>query len=188
MIGVKMKRFIKCLSFVFLTFFIMLGGCMDECKNSTVTTPCARQCAGCPKARMCTDTEIKHPEAAICGLYCATCPSFGKDCDGCLSSRVAEECRGCPNGFRECAAQKGVTRCYECPDFPCERLKKFTQTHIVNGVKHHEYVIQNLEQMRDSGVENWVNRMDQETRCPQCNHRIIWYEKACSACKTSIKK
>ncbi len=125
---------------------------------------------------------IAYPSAAICGLYCENCPAFGQECYGCLSSYVAEECRRCPNGFRLCVQEHGVTRCFECPEFPCARLEDFTQTHIVNGIKHHELVIENLREMRDKGIEQWLRRMDHETRCPTCERRLMWFETSCPLC------
>ncbi|MBW2311331.1 MAG: DUF3795 domain-containing protein [Deltaproteobacteria bacterium] len=39
-------------------------------------------------------------------------------CDGCLSERVSPHCVDCRHGFRRCAAEKKVTWCFECPEFP----------------------------------------------------------------------
>lgn len=131
------------------------------------------------------DSSTNYPEAAICGLYCGNCPSYGNGCGGCLSSEVAEECHNCFNGFRACAAERGITRCSECCDMPCERLENFSKQHVVNGIVHHEHVIRNLIEMRDEGIEKFLRRMDDETRCPNCSKRIIWYDKTCPSCAKS---
>ena len=103
----------------------------------------------------------------ICGLYCGTCPSYlayrKKDieymekrsqeegcsldelrCDGCLSDNVSVHCKDCRHGFRACAADKQENWCFECDEFPCQRLKDFTGVHVVNGISHHEHVIDDL--------------------------------------------
>ena len=84
----------------------------------------------------------------ICGLYCGTCPCYLADkkhdekylermsrergysveeihCHGCLSDKVAVHCKDCSHGFRKCASEKQVTWCFQCDDFPCQRLKDF---------------------------------------------------------------
>ena len=64
--------------------------------------------------------------ASICGLFCGACPSFPDECQGCLSDFVREGCKGCADhGFLDCAVSHHVTRCYECGEFPCAKLKEF---------------------------------------------------------------
>ena len=90
---------------------------------------------------------------APCGLYCGACPMYlatqensekrldslmqqfsaGKMqmkredllCDGCIGGgRVASFCRRC--AMRSCAEGKSnVTRCSDCPDFPCTKVTSF---------------------------------------------------------------
>lgn len=120
--------------------------------------------------------------AAICGLYCGTCPSYGKECDGCLSNRVAYGCDVCGNGFRDCAKSHHVIRCHECEEFPCKRLEEFSKKHIVNGICHHENVIKDLYSMREYGVEEWVEEQKEKNTCKTCGKHILWYERECSYC------
>lgn len=124
-----------------------------------------------------------HQEtAAICGLFCGTCPSYPNDCQGCLSSKVAAECQLCGNGFRDCAQAHQVTRCYECDEFPCIRLHNFSQKHIVNGICHHQHVIEDLEKMKTMGVKSWVEEQIQAHTCTSCHRLIPWYERSCPNC------
>lgn len=125
----------------------------------------------------------KNPAAAICGLYCGTCPAFGADCDGCLSDRVAPGCDVCLNGFRECAAAHKAARCYECAEFPCQRLKAFSKRHYVNGIGHHVHVIEDLQTMKDIGVGAWTDRQREEHTCKNCGKSILWYERGCPDCR-----
>lgn len=124
--------------------------------------------------------------AAICGLFCGTCPSYPKECEGCLSDRVAPGCDRCGNGFRDCARQHNATRCYECPEFPCARLEDFSKQHIENGICHHEQVIHNLSAMKKSGVGAWVEAQTRENTCPDCGRLIPWYERGCPACAGAL--
>jgi Protein of unknown function (DUF3795) len=122
--------------------------------------------------------------AAICGLFCETCPQYPAYCEGCLSDKLAPHCQDCKHGFRDCAREKGVTRCFECKSFPCERLEKFRHVHIVNGISHHEKVVEDLQYMKDFGLERWVARQQEENRCSKCGSLILWHEKYTHTCRT----
>lgn len=136
-----------------------------------------------------TAKESPHPmkpdekTAAICGLFCGTCPFYPHDCHGCLSDKLTAHCMECPNGFRDCAQSHKVTRCYECPEFPCDRLKAFSKTHVVNGVGHHENVIKDLADMKQQGVKVWVAQKTKENTCLKCSGLIPWFNKKSHACK-----
>ena len=122
--------------------------------------------------------------AGICGLFCGTCPSFPEECEGCLSGKVAEKCLDCRMGFRKCAGEKGVTRCYECLDFPCKRLEDFIPIHVVNGIVHHENVIKDLFLMKEIGVQHWVDKQTEEHTCTVCGQLIPWPETNTHPCRT----
>lgn len=121
--------------------------------------------------------------AAICGLFCGTCPHYPAECNGCLSDTVAADCQSCASGFRDCAREHGVVRCHECAAFPCALLKNFSTRHIVNGICHHAQVIDDLQRMREIGVDAWVAQQTQAHTCARCGRLIPWYESACPACK-----
>ncbi|MEG1559672.1 MAG: DUF3795 domain-containing protein [Clostridia bacterium] len=115
--------------------------------------------------------------AAICGLFCGICPAYPEDCHGCLSDKLTPHCAVCGAGFRACAKQHNVTRCYECPDFPCARLNDFSKQHYENGIGHHETVISDLQFMKDNGVKSWVDKNTAENTCPKCGKLIYWMDK-----------
>jgi hypothetical protein len=146
----------------------------------------------------------------ICGLYCGTCPlhlAYQENdteelekisqergipieeirCDGCLSDRVISFCRDCRAGFRRCAEEKGVTWCFECPEFPCQRLRDFTNDHIVDGISHHAHVIDDLRYMKEYGIEAWVGEQEKVGRCSQCGKRLYWYTRICPDCQARIR-
>jgi len=146
----------------------------------------------------------------ICGIYCGTCPSYlaprendvaelerrSKEldytieelrCDGCHSDKVMPSCVECRPGFRKCASEHGVTRCFECADFPCQRLEDFKHVHIVDGISHHEHLIEELQYIKDNGTDAWLEKMDREGRCPQCGKLLYWFVRDCPDCHTHIK-
>lgn len=120
--------------------------------------------------------------AAICGLFCGTCPYYPNKCEGCLSTKVASGCDTCENGFRDCAKLHKITRCHECGEFPCKRLEQFSTKHIVNGIYHHACVIDDLQKIQEIGIDAWVTEQTQTHTCPTCGNIIPWYEQDCPQC------
>jgi hypothetical protein len=145
---------------------------------------------------------------APCGLYCGACPmylatqensqqrlnAFGQQfsarkiqlkledvlCDGCIGGgRVAAFCQKC--ALRSCAAGKSnVTRCSDCPDFPCSKITNFNN----DGMTHHSEVLENLRRLREMGISKWTQYEQDRWRCPQCKENLSWYDKACPKCGT----
>lgn len=103
-------------------------------------------------------------------------------CDGCLSDRLMPECRECRHGFRACAKKHDVTWCSECQEFPCYRLESFRGIHIRNGVSHHQNVINELHNMKDGGIDAWLERKKAESVCQDCGRTLYWFERVCRFC------
>ena len=148
--------------------------------------------------------------AGICGIYCGTCPSYLAQqendvaelekraremnftieevrCDGCHSDNLMPTCVECRPGFRQCAREHGVIWCFECPDFPCQRLEDFKHVHIVDGISHHEHLIEELRYIKDHNLNAWLEKVDREGRCPQCGKRVYWFTRVCPDCHTHIR-
>lgn len=126
--------------------------------------------------------RAKQEAAAICGLYCGICPEFPKECGGCCSDRVIAQCQNCGAGFHDCAKEKGVTRCYECDDFPCVRSEKFS----TNAWPHHDVVIENVRRWREIGIDVWLRGQEWDHRCPSCGALIKWTSESCQECGCEI--
>lgn len=127
--------------------------------------------------------KLGEETAAICGLFCGTCPSYPNYCSGCLSNNVASGCDVCGNGFRECAQKHNITRCHECYDFPCKKIEAFSKQHIVNGICHHENVLTDCCRMEKIGVVQWVDEQVQANTCKNCGKIKPWHEHSCPYCK-----
>ena len=108
-------------------------------------------------------------------------------CDGCLSERVAMECRECKHGFRSCASRHGVTWCFQCAQFPCDRLRDFSREHVVNGICHHARIIEDLTYLRDNGTQDWADRQEHRSDCPVCGRPWYWFSKECKVCGARIR-
>ena len=149
--------------------------------------------------------RIDERLVGICGIYCGDCPSFLAPrledrsemarlgeikglkagevwCDGCLSDRLMPGCVECKHGFRDCAAEHQVPGCHDCPELPCDRLKAFLPIHVVEGVSHHEKLIEELSCIREHGTRSWLEKRAGESVCGQCRRPLYWYSKSCPDC------
>ena len=143
---------------------------------------------------------------SVCGTYCGACPMYINNkpgdkqkrkemferyagrpmnvnldnlvCDGCLSDgRLAFHCKNCK--MRLCAADKpDVTRCSDCPDFPCSRMTDFSN----DGKLHHAELLDNLRNLKKMGIKDWAKHEKERWTCPKCSNSLSWYDPACSNC------
>lgn len=122
--------------------------------------------------------------ASICGLFCGACPAFPDQCHGCFSDFVRECCKNCADhGFLDCAVSHHATRCYECEEFPCDKLREFSTKPIINGICNHANVIPDSKRMRAVGVSEWISEKIAEHKCPKCGELINWFEMRTHTCK-----
>lgn len=121
--------------------------------------------------------------ASICGLFCGACPAFPQDCHGCLSDFVRDCCKNCStHGFLDCARSHRVTRCYQCVEFPCEKLREFSTKPVINGICNHADVIPDSLRMKEVGLSRWLEEKTAQHTCPHCGRRITWFEKNTHTC------
>ncbi len=149
------------------------------------------------------DEELDATLAAPCGLYCGSCSIFrayfdrdheklevlaktfscSKDevhCSGCRT-----EPKFCWSGdceFKTCTAEKGVKFCYECSEYPCERMNSF-----VESAPHHRVVLENFSRMKEVGWRKWLMEQDEKWRCGVCRAKLDSYDTTCPACGSQVK-
>lgn len=69
---------------------------------------------------------------APCGMNCLVCYKHcyhKKPCAGCLNSDMGkpEHCRKCK--IKDCIKGKGLSYCFECPDYPCKLIKNLEKSY-----------------------------------------------------------
>jgi len=136
--------------------------------------------------------------AAVCGLYCEACTlyiatmedparlkklanRFGLSeqemkCYGCRAEKRGPYCHTLCKMF-DCAAEKGVDFCSECPDYPCDQLKKF-QTEAPHRID----LWDDLDFIRQKGWEQWIARVREKFSCPECGAINSAYDLSCRIC------
>lgn len=143
-----------------------------------------------------TTKEEKRYDA-YCGIYCGACYVLdscekGKEeelarelkispeevnCNGCKSDIIFKNCIDCY--FRNCCISKELDFCFQCSEYPCPELKKFKN---IERLPHLSVNLENLETIRDGGLENWLVAQKNRWKCPACETKFSWYEENCQNC------
>jgi hypothetical protein len=132
---------------------------------------------------------------APCGMNCALCSgylAFKND----VKSRGLKMayCAGCRPRNKQCAFLKKhcqrlsggeITYCYECPEFPCRNLKHLDKRYRTN---YRMSVIENLEFIRENGVEKLLEKEAEKWRCPDCGGVICCHNGICFECGLELLK
>ena len=72
-----------------------------------------------------------------------------------------------------------VRYCYECMEYPCRRLKHLDKRYRSN---YHMSPIENLNFIRDQGIEKFLRKEEQKWRCPECSGMISCHGGLCFRC------
>jgi hypothetical protein len=100
-------------------------------------------------------------DISVCGLNCARCKLLAKgECAGCRGPLADHWSPGCK--FLPCARARGHRYCFQCDDFPCEKLHAFAS----DGYEHHRLTIENLKEMKAMGLESWLAKQPKVMFCP----------------------
>jgi hypothetical protein len=115
-----------------------------------------------------------HPTIACCGIDCGLCPRYyteGKSkCPGCLGENFLEKHPAC-SIITCCVKNNGFETCAECPQFPCEKIKKWD---IADSFVTHKKSLENLRQIKERGIEEFLTQ--QQERITILNKLIKEYD------------
>lgn len=134
--------------------------------------------------------EIETPESfsamliAPCGVNCGRCIAHVREkrrCAGCNSTdgSKANHCATCR--IKNCEeSENGAQKfCFTCAKFPCARLRQPDKRYRQNyGMS----IIENLERIRDFGLEEFVVREKIQAECPQCGGVTCVHRTDCIYC------
>lgn len=98
--------------------------------------------------------DIKHYEGRIpaCGCYCGGCPNYLREKNICTGADINfEKCEKCKT-FHICCKEKGITHCYQCNEFPCQKFKSWTK----RWEKYGQNFIDNQNLLKEKGNEGFL--------------------------------
>ena len=126
---------------------------------------------------------------APCGMNCTICSGFLAYQHDVKSKGIRMPyCTGCRLRNKLCAFLKKkcelllsnkVRYCYQCINFPCERLQhldKRYRTHFRMSM------IENLEYIRDDGNDKFLQKEQEKWQCSECGGVICCHNGICFAC------
>ena len=127
---------------------------------------------------------MKMPEAigsqlfAPCGMNCMVCfahCSTKKACGGCLGTDESKpgHCRTCLR--KNCAAERELSYCYECSDFPCRRIRDLDRSYGVSLIEQSLFV-------KENGIELFLENERKRYTCAACGGVISLHDHRCSEC------
>lgn len=139
--------------------------------------------------------KMKEELIAPCGMNCAICSSYlARQHDLRKQGIMRSYCAGCRPRGKNCTHMKNhcdlvgkglVKYCYDCPDFPCRRLKALDKRYRTN---YRMSMIENLEFIRENGVEKLLEKEAEKWRCPNCGGVICCHNGICFECGLELLK
>lgn len=139
----------------------------------------------------------------VCGIYCGACFVYRAyndqdqtliqrlinlgfqeetiQCKGCTSRVISPRCAKC--SFRDCAAKKGISSCFECGDMPCKALIELSEERArKDNLPHLNLCLVNLEALKRVGVQNWLKQQEKRWSCKSCGKKLHYYSDTCPDC------
>lgn len=111
-------------------------------------------------------------------VCCGNVPESDLKCSGCKSDSVYAGCQIC--GLRSCAANRKLSHCADCQDFPCSQYKRWgSLARILPHVKDAQI---NLDIVSRDGLEVWSGIQRSNWSCAKCGTPFSWYSTSCAKC------
>jgi hypothetical protein len=127
---------------------------------------------------------------APCGMNCGICSGYLALKNDVKSRGVRMTyCTGCRPRNKQCAFLKKrcetllngqVQYCYECESYPCERLRHIDKRYFLSAFRMS--MIENLEYIKEHGIEKFLMREEQKWKCPECGGVISCHNGICYSC------
>lgn len=119
---------------------------------------------------------MKEEMIAPCGMNCNICVGH---------LRTERTCPGCRETGKKCTIKncdriKEIGFCSDkCKKFPCTRLKKLDERY---RTKYGMSMIENLEEIKENGIKEFLEKQEKKYRCPECPGVICVHDGKCYEC------
>jgi len=123
---------------------------------------------------------------APCGMNCGVCHRYLKEndpCPGCRGDDALKlvSCTHCV--IKNCgylaASKSGF--CFECPSYPCRRLKALDKRY---RTKYGMSMMENLQTIETKGLEPFAADENERWSCKICGGTICVHKGYCVRCRT----
>ena len=124
---------------------------------------------------------------APCGMNCGICYTYLRKknkCPGCrfFNSEKPVSIARCKIRNCEKIKDKKINFCFECDKFPCKRLKDLDKRY---RTKYNMSEIENLEMIRDKGLDFFLKDQGTRWKCKKCGGIICVHKKMCLDCDSN---
>ena len=133
--------------------------------------------------------KMKEEMLGLCGMNCNICECYlASAYDVNKQGLRARYCKGCKSrngkvcGFvKKCKSLSEHKNrfCYECDTTPCANLQKLDKRY---RAFYHMSMIENLEYIKDNGIEKFLAREEDKWKCSQCGGVISCHNGICYGC------
>lgn len=137
---------------------------MDKHQLLEAIGPCGIDCINCPMHEKNITEDLKKRVAAMIGA-----DPEEMICQGCRSDKRAAICPA-DCATLTCSREKDVDFCFECPDFPCEKLQPASDR---ADKLPHNLKVYNLCRMKRKGFEKWLQEDAQPTSARYYKGKMI---------------
>ena len=126
----------------------------------------------------------EHSLIAPCGMNCALCMAFLRErnkCPGCRGPDDNKSITKVNCKIKNCEIFKDGDRefCFECEDFPCDRLEHLDKRY---ENKYHMSMVTNLRSIRDNGMKKFLADEAEKWTCSKCGGTICVHKGCCYSC------
>ncbi len=121
---------------------------------------------------------------APCGMNCGVCMAYLRErnkCPGCRGDDTNKTVTRLRCKIKTCEVfeDENIEFCFECGDFPCDNLKHLDKRY---RTKYHMSMIENLENIKNSGLEKFLEDEKVRWTCSECGGTICVHKGYCYDC------
>ena len=129
---------------------------------------------------------------APCGMNCGICYAYLRERNKCKGCRLPDDKKpvsrlSCKIKTCDVIENEKSVFCFECSDFPCDRLKHLDKRY---RKKYGMSMFENLGNIRNLGMITFLRNEKSKWTCLKCGGTICVHKGKCSACgeMTEFKK
>ena len=127
-------------------------------------------------------TSITSKLIAPCGMNCGICMAYLREknhCPGCRFFNSKEPVSIARCIIKNCETIKETKFCFRCEKYPCTRLKNLDKRY---RTKYGMSMLENLENIKELGIREFVNNEKVRWTCPKCGGTINVHRWKCFDC------
>jgi hypothetical protein len=144
--------------------------------NKELVSPCGLYCGLCG-IRYADKKEDGKLKEKLAAAYHDTPDKIA--CNGCMSANPYWYCKSCP--VKSCATEKKYEGCYQCADFPCDKIESFP---IPEAKKN---ILRAVPRWRELGTEEWIKEEERLFSCKKCGNTLFRGAHKCRECGTVLE-